>query len=565
MANSNVALVHGSLSRQYITVLHLIWKRWTYDANKRDSSGDQDLITAHDEERNQRRRNLILGRIGTVGLAVSFLSMFRYRDALRAWLRRYYAQAVYATLRRPSQGDTLSVEKTRFNTKGALETPLSVLFKALTSDVAFRVIQRAVLVHLGGDCLVYYQLEPQQEGTESPIDVHNPSSNCTWRKSTLPPGTSTTELVERLARSGTEVVVRSGESLLSQATTVVLTLVPFLYLAFVWRMMRRHFNSIEGNDSSFNYPTASSCSPSSGPTLDDVAGIDAAKAAVVEVVQFIHDPARYSRLGARPPRSVLLYGAPGTGKTYLARAVATTARVPFLHCTASEFCEVYVGRGAARVRRLFQSARLAAQKNQNVPGASCLNLPLGLFSRSAVSSNSAPAAAIVFIDELDAIAQSRSGAISGGRGHSNEEREQTLNQLLTELDGFCQYPEVNLVVICATNRADVLDPAVLRRMDRRINVPLPNHEGRIAILRRHASRLRLAGGEHMDWSVLAADSCGFSGSDLEVVVNEAALAAVRDGDSMVGMRHFEQSLRYVKEMKRQVSSGEGLKFNLGTL
>jgi AAA+ superfamily predicted ATPase len=530
MANSNVALVHGSLSRQYITALHLIWKRWTYDANMRDSSGDQNLIAAHNEERNQRRRNLILRRIGTVGLAVSFLSMFRYRDALRAWCRRCFAQAAYATLRQPSQGDTLSVEKTRFNTKGALETPLSVLFKALTSDVAFGVIQRAVLVHSGGDCLVYYQLEPQQDGTES-IDNHKSTSNCTWRKSTLPPGTSTTELIERLARSGTEVVVRSGESLLSQATTVALTLVPFVYLAFVWRMMRRHFNSIEGNDSSFNCPTASSISLSSGPTLDDVAGIDAAKAAVVEVVQFIHDPARYSRLGARPPRSVLLYGAPGTGKTYLARAVATTARVPFLHCTASEFCEVYVGRGAARVRRLFQSARLAARKNQNARGASRLDLSFRFFSRSAMSLNSAPAAVIVFIDELDAIAQSRSGAISGGRGHSNEEREQTLNQLLTELDGFCQYPEVNLVVICATNRADVLDPAVLRRMDRRINVPLPNHEGRIAILRRHASRLRLAGGEHMDWSVLAADSCGFSGSDLEVVVNEAALAAVRDGDS----------------------------------
>ena len=226
-------------------------------------------------------------------------------------------------------------------------------------------------------------------------------------------------------------------------------------------------------------------------TFDDVAGIDEVEAEINEVVDFLKDPEKYRRLGARAPKGVLLAGAPGTGKTLLARATAGEAKVPFFSASASEFIEMIVGVGASRVRELFAEARKVAP-------------------------------AIIFIDEIDTIGRARGGARAFG-GH--DEREQTLNQILTEMDGFSGHEGV--VVLAATNRPDVLDPALLRpgRFDRQIIVHPPDHKGRVEILKVHTRKVPLA--TDVDLEQLAASTPGMTGADLANLVNEAALLAAR--------------------------------------
>ena len=241
-------------------------------------------------------------------------------------------------------------------------------------------------------------------------------------------------------------------------------------------------------------------------SFDDVAGIDEVKADLQEIVDFLREPSKYQRLGGTVPKGVLLIGAPGTGKTLLARALAGEAKVPFFSISASEFIEAIVGVGAARVRDLFAKARAAAP-------------------------------AIIFIDELDAIGRSRSAALRVG---GNDEQEQTLNQILTEMDGFDSREGV--IVLAATNRADVLDPALLRpgRFDRRVNVQPPDRRGRAAILRIHARNVPL--GPDVDLDQVAAQTPGLVGADLKNLVNEAALAAARKGESSVSMVDFADAI-----------------------
>ncbi len=241
-------------------------------------------------------------------------------------------------------------------------------------------------------------------------------------------------------------------------------------------------------------------------TFEDVAGIDEVKADLVEIVEFLREPQKYQRLGGTMPKGVLLVGAPGTGKTLLARAVAGEAKVPFFSVAASEFVEAIVGVGASRVRDLFAKARAAAP-------------------------------AIIFIDELDAIGRSRAAAIRVG---GNDEQEQTLNQILTEMDGFDSREGV--IVLAATNRADVLDPALLRpgRFDRRIQVQPPDRRGRAAILRIHTRNVPLA--PDVDLDQVASQTPGLVGADLRNLVNEAALAAARKGETAVHMTDFADSI-----------------------
>jgi cell division protease FtsH len=241
-------------------------------------------------------------------------------------------------------------------------------------------------------------------------------------------------------------------------------------------------------------------------TFADVAGIDEVKADLQEVVDFLREPQKYQRLGGTVPKGVLLIGAPGTGKTLLARAVAGEAKVPFFSISASEFIEAIVGVGASRVRDLFAKARAAAP-------------------------------AIIFIDELDAIGRSRSAALRVG---GNDEQEQTLNQILTEMDGFDSREGV--IVLAATNRADVLDPALLRpgRFDRRVTVQAPDRRGRAAILRIHTRNVPLA--PDVDLDDLAAQTPGMVGADLRNLVNEAALSAARKGEAAVTMRDFADAI-----------------------
>ena len=245
-------------------------------------------------------------------------------------------------------------------------------------------------------------------------------------------------------------------------------------------------------------------------TFDDVAGIDEVKAEISEVVDFLRDPGKYGRLGARAPKGVLLTGAPGTGKTLLARATAGEANVPFFSASASEFIEMIVGVGASRVRELFGEARKVAP-------------------------------AIIFIDEIDTIGRTRAGAFSVG-GH--DEREQTLNQILTEMDGFTGSEGV--VVLAATNRPDVLDPALLRpgRFDRQIVVHAPDRKGRAAILRVHTRKVPL--GKDVDLDEIAASTPGMTGADLANLANEAALLAARRGQQEVLQRDLTDALEKVQ-------------------
>jgi len=240
-------------------------------------------------------------------------------------------------------------------------------------------------------------------------------------------------------------------------------------------------------------------------TFNDVAGADEAKADLEEIVDFLRDPAKYHGIGAQIPRGVLLVGPPGTGKTLMARAIAGEARVPFFSLSASEFVEMFVGVGASRVRDLFEKAK-----------------------------GSAPA--IVFIDELDAVGRRR----GAGLGSTNDEREQTLNQLLVEMDGFDERQEV--IVIAATNRPDVLDPALLRpgRFDRQVTISLPDLKGREGILQIHTRHLQLD--PDVDLGVLARTTTGFSGADLANLCNEAALFAARRNQRVVAMADFEEAV-----------------------
>ena len=255
-------------------------------------------------------------------------------------------------------------------------------------------------------------------------------------------------------------------------------------------------------------------------TFDDVAGIEEAKQDLAEVVDFLKTPEKYQRLGAQIPHGILLVGAPGTGKTLLARAVAGESNRPFFSLSASEFVEAIVGVGAARVRDLFAKAKAAAPS-------------------------------IIFIDELDAIGRSRASSASFG---ANDEREQTLNQILTEMDGFT--PNQNVVVLAATNRPEVLDPALLRpgRFDRRVTVSPPDRTGREAILKIHTRRVSLA--PDVDLGDIAGATAGFVGADLHNIVNEAALIAARKGENAVTRADFDEAIeRSVLGLRRPIVLG----------
>ncbi|MDY0390504.1 ATP-dependent zinc metalloprotease FtsH [Desulfobulbus oligotrophicus] len=294
--------------------------------------------------------------------------------------------------------------------------------------------------------------------------------------------------------------------------TLLSWIVPALVFFGIWMFVLRRFAEKQGMGGSFMNIGKSKAKvyveQQTGVTFDDVAGVDESKAELQEIVDFLKNPDEYGKLGARMPKGVLLVGPPGTGKTLLARAVAGQAAVPFFSISGSEFVEMFVGVGAARVRDLFEQAR-----------------------------KSAPA--IIFIDELDALGRVRTAAGIGG----NDEREQTLNQLLVELDGFD--PSSGLVLLAATNRPEVLDPALLRagRFDRQVLVDRPDKLGRIAILQVHMKKIRL--GDDVDPSQVADLTTGFSGADLANLVNEAALLATRRQAEEVSMHDFTQAIERI--------------------
>ena len=300
------------------------------------------------------------------------------------------------------------------------------------------------------------------------------------------------------------VTVRAEQQQQSGFQTFILSLLPFLLLIGVWvYFMNRMQGGGRGGAMGFGKSKAKMLTEKQGRvTFDDVAGIDEAKEELEEIVEFLRNPQKFSRLGGKIPKGALLVGPPGTGKTLLARAIAGEAGVPFFTISGSDFVEMFVGVGASRVRDMFEQAK------KNAP-------------------------CIVFIDELDAVGRNRGAGYGGG----NDEREQTLNQLLVEMDGF----EANegVIILAATNRRDVLDPALLRpgRFDRQVTVPNPDIKGREKILNVHARKTQI--GPDVDLRIIARGTPGFSGADLANLVNEAALHAARVGRRFVTMDEFE--------------------------
>ena len=303
-----------------------------------------------------------------------------------------------------------------------------------------------------------------------------------------------------------DVAIRAEQQETSGLQSFLMTVFPFLLLIGVWiYFMNRMQGGGRGGAMGFGKSKAKLLTEKQGRvTFDDVAGIDEAKEELEEIVEFLRNPQKFSKLGGKIPSGALLVGPPGTGKTLLARAIAGEAGVPFFTISGSDFVEMFVGVGASRVRDMFEQAK------KNAP-------------------------CIVFIDEIDAVGRNRGSGYGGG----NDEREQTLNQLLVEMDGF----EVNegVIILAATNRRDVLDPALLRpgRFDRTVNVPNPDIKGREKILNVHAKKTPL--GPDVDLRLIARGTPGFSGADLANLVNEAALMAARIGRSVITMIDFENA------------------------
>ncbi len=313
------------------------------------------------------------------------------------------------------------------------------------------------------------------------------------------------KLVERLAGKNVSIKAQPLEAEGHSLFSILISWFPMLLLIAVWIFFMRQMQSGSGRAMGFGKSKAKLLTEQHGRiTFDDVAGVDEAKSELEEIVDFLKDPGRYQRLGGKIPRGALLVGPPGTGKTLIARAVAGEANVPFFTISGSDFVEMFVGVGASRVRDMFEQAK------KNAP-------------------------CIIFIDEIDAVGRHRGAGLGGG----NDEREQTLNQLLVEMDGFEE--NESIILIAATNRPDVLDPALLRpgRFDRQVVVPRPDIIGREKILKVHVRKVPIA--PDVDLRVIARGTPGFSGADLANLINEAALLAARRSRRMVTQQEFEDA------------------------
>ena len=352
-----------------------------------------------------------------------------------------------------------------------------------------------------------------QDGEKLTVIAHSASGSEPAKfSSRIPPNADLSRLLQDmgLLTGSTGVDFSSkGSSGFGSVFGILLNFLPLIFFGGLILLMMRQAQGSNSQTMSFGRSRARMM-PFNRPsvTFNDVAGVEEAKAELEEVVDFLKYPERFLQLGARIPKGVLLVGPPGTGKTLLARAVAGEAGVPFFHISGSEFVEMFVGVGAARVRDLFEQAK------RNSP-------------------------CILFVDEIDAVGRHRGAGLGGG----HDEREQTLNQILVEMDGF--ETNTNIIVIAATNRPDILDPALLRpgRFDRRVTLDLPDVTGRAAILEVHVAGKPLSSEIKID--VLARETPGFSGADLSNLVNEAALLAARKNQSSIYMQDFEEAIERV--------------------
>ncbi|MCO5227879.1 MAG: ATP-dependent zinc metalloprotease FtsH [Thermomicrobiales bacterium] len=387
-------------------------------------------------------------------------------------------------------------------------TTTIVPYSVATSQIDANNVERATLsetsIKLELKDPIYWDSENDRVIENAPADADSGIARTDEIEATLPQGVENSELLSRVEASDAIITGRTTPS--SIWPNLLFSFLPFMLFLGLIIFMSRQMG--RGNQNVFGFGRSKARqNDAERPqvTFADVAGEDEAKQELMEVVDFLRNPAKYHALGARLPRGVLLVGPPGTGKTLTAKAVAGEAGVPFFSVSASEFVEMFVGVGASRVRDLFDKAKAAAP-------------------------------AIIFVDEMDAVGRQR----FAGLGGSNDEREQTLNQLLVEMDGFETNQEV--IVIAATNRPDVLDPALLRpgRFDRQVTVGLPDRKGREAILKIHARGMPLS--SHVDLALISRGTTGFAGADLANLVNEAALNAARHNRKEIIPLDFEEAL-----------------------
>ncbi len=380
-------------------------------------------------------------------------------------------------------------------------------------------------VEIGSDTLTIIPKEESQTTDSSEQDIYSPVINpfgASTPQITYYTGITESgdQLVERLSKAGVEIKTYIPDNSGWILSIILQYILPIL---LIWLLLNFAYKKMSGGGGPMGVGKSNAkvyVQKETGVTFADVAGEDEAKESLVEVVDFLHDPSKYTKIGAKLPKGALLVGPPGTGKTLLAKAVAGEAHVPFFSLTGSDFIELYVGVGASRVRDLFKEA------NKNAP-------------------------CIIFIDEIDAIGRSRDSKYGGG----NEEREQTLNQLLSEMDGFD--PAKGVLVLGATNRPEILDKALLRpgRFDRRIIVDKPDLKGRVEILKVHAKNVHMD--ETVDLNEIALATSGAVGSDLANMINEAAINAVKNKREYVSQKDLFEAVEQVlvgKEKKDRIMS-----------
>ncbi|MCA9835138.1 MAG: ATP-dependent zinc metalloprotease FtsH [Thermomicrobiales bacterium] len=387
---------------------------------------------------------------------------------------------------------------------GATTVPYSVVTAQIDASNVDTATLAETKIHLELKDAIYYDTENDRVLENAPAETSGTIVKTEEISATLPQGVENNELLGRL--EATDATISGETSSSSIWPSLLFSFLPFLLFLGLIIFMSRQMG--RGNQNVFGFGRSKARqNDAERPqvTFADVAGEDEAKQELMEVVDFLRNPAKYHALGARLPRGVLLVGPPGTGKTLTAKAVAGEAGVPFFSVSASEFVEMFVGVGASRVRDLFDKAKAAAP-------------------------------AIIFVDEMDAVGRQR----FAGLGGSNDEREQTLNQLLVEMDGFETNQEV--IVIAATNRPDVLDPALLRpgRFDRQVTVGLPDRKGREAILKIHSRGMPLS--RDVNLELISRGTTGFAGADLANLVNEAALNAARNNRKEIIPLDFEEAL-----------------------
>lgn len=385
---------------------------------------------------------------------------------------------------------------------------ITSVFSALTSDNKEKTVGiEALISHINNDQVSEILID----GNKLNVSLKDGSQEAVLKE----PSESLSDLIRNYQVSPEKILAVKTEVKQESSWTYFLVniapfLFPFLIIGFFIFFMMRGVQGANNRAISFGQSSAKDfkADAKNRTTFKDVAGAKEAKEELEEIVEFLKFPKKFHELGAKIPRGVLLLGAPGTGKTLLARSVAGEAKVPFLHMSGSEFVEMFVGVGASRVRSLFEKAKKIAP-------------------------------CIIFIDEIDAVGRRR----GAGLGGSHDEREQTLNQILVEMDGF--EPTQNIIVIAATNRPDVLDPALLRpgRFDRRVMIDLPDLKDREDILLVHARKKPLAG--NVDLKKIAARTAGFSGADLANILNEAAILAARENKREIVNEHLFEAIEKV--------------------